>query len=142
MEQALYIILGAVLALLGGFIGQNYQNHLAQVREDKALLFQAARLLLNFSALLKKKAKYQNSSEYNTQISLEADEISFCDELSNIAIRICTKKYRDLAAELTAFALDDSERNEDNLYRLTKDVQMSINEPMIKKYEARIKNDT
>lgn len=126
MEQILYIVLGAFLALIGGFISQHYQSCLSQIKEDESLLFQAACLLLDY---------YPSPTANNTLSKLKVKEVTFCDNLSKIAIRIRTKRYRSLAVRLTKFALDDIFRTEDNLYLLTRDVQMAINKPMIRQYE-------
>jgi hypothetical protein len=138
MEQILYIVLGALLALIGGFISQRYQNHLNQIKEDESLLFQALCLLLDYYPLIKQ--KHNHAPTDNNTLKLKAKEVTFCDDLSKIAIRIRIKDYRNLAVRLTKFALDNIFRTEDNLNSLTRDVQMAINKPMIRKYESEMKD--
>ncbi|HEA47455.1 MAG TPA: hypothetical protein ENH97_03500 [bacterium] len=138
MEQIRYIVVGALLALIGGFISQRYQNHLDQIKEDENLLFQVACLLLGYYPLIKR--KHNHAPTANNTLKLKNEEVTFCDNLSKIAIRIRTKRYRSLAVRLTKFALDDIFRTEDNLASLTHDVQLAINTPMIKKYESEMKD--
>ncbi|MBI4744502.1 MAG: hypothetical protein HY776_06760 [Actinobacteria bacterium] len=138
MEQIVYIVLGSLLALIGGFISQYPQNHLNQIKEDESLLFQADCLLLDYYPLIKGKDNHAPTD--NNTLKLKAKEVTFRDDLSKIAIRICTKRYRGLAVRLTKFALDSTFRTEDNLTSLTHDVQMAINKPMIKKYESEMKD--
>ena len=126
MEQILYIILGSLLAILGGFINQWCQNHQAQKKEDESLLFQAAINLLDQHPLDKLKAD-------------ELKEIKFRDELSKIALRIRSRRYRNLAVELSRFALDKVFRTQNNLSELSKNVQKAINKPMIEEYEKQTK---
>lgn len=138
MEQILYIVLGALLALTGGFISQHYQNHLNQIKEDENLLFEAECLLLDYYPLIKR--KHNHAPTNNNTLKLKLEEVTFCNNLSKIAIRIRTKRYRNLAVRLAKFALDDIFRTEDNLASLTRDVQMAINRPMIERYESEMKD--
>lgn len=135
MEQILYIVLGALLALMGGFVSQHFQNHLNRIKEDESLLFQAECLLLDCSPLIKR--EHNRDSTDNSALKLE--KATFCNDLSKIAIRIRTRQYRSLAVRITKFALDDVFRTEDKLSLLIRDVQMAINKPMLRQYESEMK---
>jgi hypothetical protein len=126
MEQILYIVLGAFLALLGGIITQLFQDYQQQIKKDWDLLYEAQDNLLKHHPLS----------------VLENDLVKKANlryELNDIAIRIKSKRYRNLAVELMQFALDDNFRKEEKLESLTRKVQKSINKLAIMKYEKMTK---
>ncbi|GAJ06173.1 unnamed protein product, partial [marine sediment metagenome] len=51
MEQFLYLVLGALLALLGGIVTQCYQNYLNQKKEDEIYITEAIGFLIDYCRL-------------------------------------------------------------------------------------------
>jgi len=93
MEDALLLLLGALLATGGGFINQHHSNRLNQRREDIELLNQAEEILIEMQPYLE---------EVMTPPSKELNELS--KELLYIAMRINTRSYLGLALRLVEFA--------------------------------------
>ena len=84
MEQVLYIILGGLLTIIGGFMSQRYTSHLNQIKEDEGLLFKALCALNDYK---KFPSDYKKSDE----------------ELWKFVICIKSKRYKRLSAGLLAF---------------------------------------
>lgn len=126
MEEILYLVLGAFLALAGGVISQLFQSCLQRRKEDVSLLFLAHVNLLAHHPLSDSENECQRSQALRM-------------ELTNIAIRIQSRKYRKIAVALTRFALDNIFRTQDELTSLTRDVQALINKPMMEEYEEEMK---
>jgi len=139
MNELIYIILGAFLAVGGGLLTQRNQLKLDAENEDDRLLWELNRILLDYSPALKSiieaSETERNSSGYTSgykqaQLAIE----SYRDELSKLSLRIRTKKHLPVALEVTRFALDyhlDPER----LYNLTRMVQLQANPRLIEEYE-------
>ena len=111
MEQALLILLGAILAIGGGFINLYYQSRLNQMREDRELLHQAEEILIEMQPYLQ---------EVMTPPGEELNELS--KKLLYIAMRIKTRGYLDLALKLVEFARLDSKKTTDEAISLIQEV--------------------
>jgi hypothetical protein len=110
MEQVLIMVVGAILAIAGGFLHQMYQNNLTQKRDDRELLHQAEE---TFIEMLPKLGDIQSPPG-------EVDES--CKKLLSIAIRIWVKDNLDLAKRMVEFARKDGEKTKDNARQLLKDI--------------------
>jgi len=111
MEQALLILLGALLAIGGGFINLYYQSRLDQRRQDIELFHQAEEILIDMQPYLE---------EVMTPPSEELNELS--KKLLYIAIRIKTRGYLDLALKLVKFARMDAKKTKDEAFNLIQEV--------------------
>ncbi len=80
MEQALYVLLGGLLAILGGI----YQSYLNQVKEDKGHIF-------NLFCVITDYTRSKNDSL-----------------LVNYVLQIKSKKYQKYVKEIIAFSLIDN----------------------------------
>ena len=85
--QVFYIIIGSVLALVGGIIGQLFQNHLTIKRNDKKTLSDVLSILLSLE-------KGESPSE---------SDIHF-ESLKSLASNIRAICYRSLAIEIIKFS--------------------------------------
>jgi hypothetical protein len=139
--QFMYILLGALLAVLGGFLDHKYERHLDRKDEEENLLHRCMELLLRYNAadsmLTSGSQKYDPETKLKVQIASRADRYRFLDELGLLAIKLRSKKHRVLALRLTKFALDESFRTEEELYSLTREVQMLLNKPLMERFEAK-----
>jgi len=111
MEEAILVLLGALLAIGGGFIGQYNQIRLDQKCKDIELLHQAEEILIEMRPYLK---------EVMTPPSKELHELS--KKLLYIAMRIYTKSYLDLALKLIEFARMDIKKRRDEAISLIQEV--------------------
>lgn len=111
--DVLYILLGGFLTLLGGFVAQFVESHYGQIREDRNVLFQAARLLLDYSACTSIRTRGHRTPPEEAKLHLE--EVEIHRRLSEIALRVRSCRYRYLAVELTKFALDEQYRTKEKL---------------------------
>jgi len=111
MEQPLLILLGALLAIGGGFIGQYNQIRLDQKRDDRELLHQAEEILIEMRPHL---------DEIMTPSSKELYKLS--ERLLFIAMRIKTRGYLDLALKLVEFARMDAKKTKDEAINLIQEV--------------------
>jgi hypothetical protein len=111
MINALLTLFGAILAVIGGFLHQLYQNCLNQKREDRELLHQAEEILIEMEPYLE---------EVMTPSSKELSELS--KRLVLIASRIWTKGNLDLAEKLIGFAKLDSRKTKDNAIQLLEEI--------------------
>jgi hypothetical protein len=117
MEQIIYIVLGAFLALLGGFLTQKYQNHILKKREDRELLLKALDILIDLEPIL------------NALPAAREDVKKPCKELFAIARRIQTKSYYGLAEKLIEFALKDVKHTEEEFNKLIDEIRAEISQP-------------
>jgi hypothetical protein len=117
MEQILYIVLGALLALLGGFLTQRYQNHILKKREDRELLLRALDVLIDLEAIL------------DALPAAREDVKKPCKEIFASARRIQTKSYYGLAEKLIEFALKDVKHTEEELNKLIDEIRAEISKP-------------
>jgi len=111
MENALLLILGALLATVGGFFNQHNQSRLNQKKEDRELLYQAEEILIETQPYLE---------EVMTPHSKELNELS--KELLYVAMRIKTRGYLDLALKLVEFAKMDIKKRKDEAIYLIKEI--------------------
>lgn len=106
MDETFLVVLGAVLAIAGGFLHQMYQNCLTNKRKDRELLHQAEETLIE---MLPKLGDIQPPPG-------EVDEP--CKKLLSIANRIWVKSNLDLAERMIEFAKKDGEKTKDNARKL------------------------
>lgn len=117
MEQIFYIVLGAILALLGGFLTQKYQNYILQKREDRELLLKALDILIDLEPIL------------NALPVAREDVKKPCKAIFASARRIQTKSYYGLAEKLIEFALKDVKHTEEELNKLIDEIRAEICKP-------------
>jgi len=125
MRDALLLLLGAFLSVLGGFISQRNQNRLNQKKEDRELLHEAYRILVKLEPDL---------DDFQPSLSLEQRELSA--ELLIAAGKIYTKNYRDLAIKLIKFAERDGQKIKRNLFSLKEEIEKKVSIPLFKYHGA------
>jgi hypothetical protein len=117
MNQVFYIVLGAVLALIGGILTQLYQNLVDRGREDRELLHKSLDILIVLGPIL------------DGLPAARADIEKPCRELFFSARRIQTRKYRQLAEKLIEFALKDARHTRDDWDSLMDEIVENISKP-------------
>lgn len=128
MEQILYLVLGALLAMLGGNLNQWIQNSINKRKEDNSLLFQAFCELIEYKEVKK-------------------GEKSITDyELIKIAIRIRSKHYSNLAQELfNIYYVDDLDKKKKARAtiqrKILKIINKSIYRGLVKEAIKKVKNE-
>jgi hypothetical protein len=114
MDETLLVVLGAILAIAGGFLHQMYQNCLTNKRKDRELLHQGEDTLIEMLPLLG-----------DTQPPPgQVDEP--CKKLLSIANRIWVKDNLDLAERMVEFARKDGEKTKENAVKLITDIATKI----------------
>ncbi|HEB36970.1 hypothetical protein LCGC14_0941150 [marine sediment metagenome] len=126
MEQALLILLGALLAMGGGFINLYYQSHLDQRRRDIELFHQAEEILLEMRRYI---------DEIMTPPSKELYELS--KRLLYIAMRIKTRAYLALAEGLIEFASMDTKKEMSELFNLIQKIPAISKSPLAMHHRKR-----
>lgn len=129
MEDVLHIILGAAVALFGSVVTARFQQKLESERKDVEKLLAINRLLLEYSA------KYGELEAEHPTLTAKGDSSRLQEDLSDLALQVRTKKYRELAVRVTKFALDPLFRKKGLFQNLLRDVQIAINAEMIEQYE-------
>lgn len=115
MEQILYLVLGALLAMLGGSLNQGIQNNINQKKEDDRLLFQAFCELIEYKEVKKGK---KSITDY---------------ELIKIAIGIRSKRYSNLAHELfNIYYIDEPGKKKKARVRIQREILKVISKPIYK----------
>ena len=132
--QGLYTVLGALLAILGGFGAQSFRKHLDHRDEQERLLHAANDLLLKYTTHLNQPASSGEENEAS-RLKRECEEIGIRDELSKIALKLKSRDLRSLALNLTRFALDKEHRSEKNLYELMREIHLKVNRSLIQEYD-------
>ena len=136
--EALYVLLGAALALGGGLITFHLESYYSNLAEESRLLFEIEKALLDLGAVDSQLKKFDPESKDLTELSKyysnKAEHAALIEKLSLCAIRITSRKYRDLAIRVTKIALDDHLRTERNRSVLLEQVQFALNSKLIKKY--------
>ncbi len=88
--EALYIILGAVLALGGGALTHHIQLHYAQLKEEGSLLFNIEKSLLEIGGIESELEKISPSSKKIDELarihSLRHEKITHLDNLNLLTI--------------------------------------------------------
>ena len=129
MNEAFWTIIGVIIGGIVTHFSSKYffeKQYLNDMEKDEGrLLFDAMMKLMDCVPI----------SDYKTNSKTKHRVVKCCYDLAGIAIRIKSKKYRKLAIELTQFALDDIHRNDKYLEGLIQNVQIALNEPLIKEYE-------
>jgi len=143
--EAMYIILGALLALGGGVITHHIQLHYSQLKEESQLLLEIEKSLLELNAIEKEIAKISDDTEDIKQLaerhSLKHDMLSHLEKLHLFSIRIFSNKNRSIDVRVTKYAIDDHLRTEENRFILLREVQMALNEKLITQYENETNKD-
>ncbi|KXI29147.1 hypothetical protein [Paraglaciecola hydrolytica] len=137
--EALYIILGAVLALGGGVLTHHVQLYYAQQKEENNLLFEIERSLLEIGGLDSDLNHYKTEPEtLDIKAKVARSRQRKSEQLENLhllAIRIISDKNRNIAVKTTKYSLDKHHRTDDNRYILLKLVQESMNSKLLKQYQ-------
>lgn len=143
--EALYVILGAVLALGGGVLTHHIQLHYAQIKEDDGLLFNIEKSLLEIggieSELEEISIDSKNLIEQARNHSLRYERMSHIENLHLSAIRLTSKKNLKIAVRVTKYALDEHLRTDDNRYLLLKQVQEALNPKLLSQYLKEVEDD-
>ena len=117
MEQVFYIILGAILALAGGIIAQNYQSRIETKKEDRDLLFKALDILIDLEPY------------FNALPAAHEDVIKPCKKIYAIARRVQTRHYRQLGEKLIEFAQKDVQHTKESLEKIIDEMGTEISKP-------------
>lgn len=118
MEQIFYIVLGALLALIGGFLTQKYQNRLLIIKEDRKLLFEALDILVDLES--KFDAFPAARDEINQPLR----------KLFAVARRIQSGRFLGLAEKLIEFVQKEVKHTKDELIKLIEEVSKEISRPL------------
>jgi len=116
MEVGL-IILGAFLALIGGFLTQKYENYNLQKREDRELLLKGLDILIDLEPILNSTPAARRNIEEP------------CKALFAFARRVQTKRYYGLAEKLIEFASRDGKHTKENSVELIDELRREISKP-------------
>ena len=143
--EALYIILGAVLALGGGVITHHIQMHYAQLKEEAGILFEIEKSLLELSAIENELERIspdtKDPNDLAIKNNLEYNRLSHLEKLHLYAIRIISDKNRPIAVKVTKYALDKHLRTKKNGDTLLKDIQIALNKKLLNTYLDEMNND-
>jgi len=126
------------LAIGGGLVAQRNQLILNRKEEDQRLLWEIETYLLDYHASLSQLQKI-NSESKEQRIEYELELVSHRENLNKLALRLRSRKYKQIALRVIKFCLDGHFRTQENLHKLTRQVQLSINDKIIKTYEKEIK---
>jgi len=132
--QGLFTVLGALLAIMGGFGAQLFKKYLDH-RDDQEMLFHRVNELLLRYAAFSRPFEMLGAENDAARLKREYEQICILDEISKLAPKLKGKKLRSLALRLTRFSLDKEHRGDKELYDLTRQIQLKLNEPLIKDYE-------
>jgi len=113
------VVLGAILAIGGGFINLYYQSHLDQRRRDIELFHQAEEILIDMRRYV---------DEIMTPPSKELYELS--ERLLFIAMRIKTRAYVALAKKLIKFASINTKKEMGELINLIQKIPAITKSPL------------
>ena len=138
--ELLLVVLGALLAIGGGFLQQRLQQSLDQEKEENQLLFEAEGLLQRYH---ENRLRYADCPEapvvlpqIQSKCKLELEEFSLRMELQRGAIRIKSRKNRGLALCILKFAIDEGLRTDEERSSLQEAVRCAINQELVSDYEA------
>lgn len=118
MEKACWIVFGALLSVLGGFLTHLYQNWLSQKRKDRELLLQAEEILYEAQYL------FIDLPETSKEIA-EARK-----KLHRITRKIRSRSYLDLALKLAKFCEEPMERTTEKAFNLVKEIEKETRSPL------------
>ena len=136
--EVLLVLLGAVLALLGGLASQRYQMRLQRNADEKAVLLEANDALLKLHAIMAANPTATVVDVESISIRDHREFLDVINALTSCAIRLQTRKYREIAVRLTRIALDAHVRTDANVYELTRQVQLEANGNVILTYEREL----
>jgi len=143
--EALYIILGAVLALGGGVLTHHVQLHYARAKEEALILFDVQRTLIEIGVLISQMNRIPADSEKVEDLaklsSLNFERLSQIEKLSLFALRITSDKNRKVAVRITKFALDKHFQTEQIRMELLEEVQVLLNSKLINQYIKEMDQD-
>jgi len=131
------ILLGAGLALVGGIVSQHYQERLKRTSSEQQTLLDVNQALLDLSGLLNS-IGYRDVLGDPNEYTLPECRLELLEILSRLqggAVRLTSKKHRSLAVRLSKLALDAPLRTKENVYAVTREVQLRLNRKMIERYE-------
>ncbi|MBB1361837.1 hypothetical protein H5125_06700 [Shewanella sp. SR44-4] len=137
--EALYIILGATLALGGGVLTHHVQLYYAQQKEENNLLFEIERSLLEIGGLDSELNHFKTEPDtLDTKAKVARYREQKSSQLENLhllAIRIISDKNRSIAVKVAKYSIDKHHRTDENRYVLLKLVQQSMNSKLLKQYQ-------
>ena len=134
MEQLLYILLGACLALLGGIIQKHYQNQIDQIKEDKDILFKVETLLDSYNYRFLN--KNVNGEDRLKVLEFKLGKAEAEQELFIMALKIQSKLFMYLAVRIIRFANVEAFRTEGTYNKLSADIYNAINPFVLRKYDS------
>ena len=118
MDQIFYIVFGAFLALVGGFLTQKYQNHILIIKEDRKLLFEALDILVDIEP------------KFDALPSARNDIKRPLRELFAVASRIQSRRFFALAEKLIEFVQKEVKHTKTELIQLIEEVSKEISKPL------------
>lgn len=136
----LYTLLGALLALLGGFLSHDYRSRLETERSDRELIFEVLSILHE-----PKLPEESVRVDLINRIDVISEDPAYYEELINygrtllklalIALKIKSRKYREFSVMLTKYSLDEPFRSDKYLTEMRRVGMHCLNEKMIVIYE-------
>jgi uncharacterized membrane protein YgaE (UPF0421/DUF939 family) len=142
MEQLLFILLGAFVAIGGSFLAQRNQLILNSREHDQKLLIQISECLCEYASILEKlsfsKSKTPTLDVLSELHSLEIQKGKLHESLMFLAVKMNSKKYRTISVQLTKFSLHEELRTTENLDELARCTYLLTNGKMIDQYEKEI----
>ena len=136
--EALYVILGAILALAAGVLTYHVERHYSQLEAEARLLFEIEKVLLEIGGTGSEMAKLNAGSVDPHEVlkyhSMRYQHLSLIEKLHLLAIQITSKKHLPIALRATKFALEDHLQTEENRGVLIEQVQMALNAKLINRY--------
>ena len=139
-EQLLYTLLGAALAIGGGFLAEWSRSIHNQRQEDQRVLWEILTYLHDYGAVVNQLKKFEIGPT-EIKLKLELEEVNFRDNMCKLSLKLKDKKYMPIGVHITKFCLDEQFRTKNNLYVLLREVQLNINDKLIKRYEKEIEEN-
>lgn len=135
------MLLGAVLALVGGLVTQALEHSIQRRREEEAALLEAVTSLRELAVLLESYGYRDFSDDESAPVADRLELLDRIGALVNIAVRLRTRHNREIAVRITKLALEPTLRTEENVYKTQRQVQLRVNGKMIERYEREVSTD-
>lgn len=118
MKDALLLLFGAILAILGGFFNQIYQSLLNQRSKDSELLNQAIETLIEIQSIV------------DDLPAAREELIEPSKKLLYIVMRIRSKRYRKLSDKLVEFSKMDIRKTRQETINLIQEIAAIDRSPL------------
>ena len=118
MKDALLLVFGAILAILGGFFNQSYQSRLNQRIKDRELLNQAIETLIEIQPIV------------DDLPTTREELIEPSKKLLYIVMRIRSKRYRKLSSKLVEFSKMDIKKTSQETINLIQEIAAIDRSPL------------